>query len=102
MTAVTAMITDISTTADVMTITAITVGAESIAGTRIGTAIGIAIAIGIAMTAIELAPKGKIPSEVHVFCTASSFSWLMLTLSWVTGRIASRLFRRLERPHATH
>ncbi|HVH97881.1 MAG TPA: serine/threonine-protein kinase [Enhygromyxa sp.] len=59
---------------------------------------GVLIVSWVATTAIELSPKSSLGPELHVFCIASSFFWLVIMLSWVTGRITSRLFRRLERP----
>jgi hypothetical protein len=62
---------------------------------------GLLLTSWIATTAIELTPGSKLSAPLHVFCIASSFFWLLLTFSWATGRITSRLFRRLERPPAT-
>lgn len=51
----------------------------------------------VATTAIELAPKSTLNPEVHAFFLWVCFVWLTITMSWATGRLASRLFRRLER-----
>ncbi|HLT37155.1 MAG TPA: serine/threonine-protein kinase [Enhygromyxa sp.] len=55
----------------------------------------------IVATGIEVAPQSSLYPPVHGFFLASNFVWLMITTSWATGRIASRLFRRLERPRAS-
>jgi serine/threonine protein kinase len=56
----------------------------------------------VASTAIELAPGNALNPELHAFFIITCFLWLTVSMSWVTGRIASRLFRRLEQPHAAH
>jgi hypothetical protein len=63
---------------------------------------GLLIVSWMATTAIELTPDSTLHAPIHVFCIASSFFWLVLTSSWLTGRVTSKLFRRLERgPAAT-
>ena len=54
----------------------------------------------IATMAVELSYGNTLNVEIHSFLLDACTSWLMLTLAWVTGRIASRLFARLERRHA--
>lgn len=61
---------------------------------------GLLVGGWIASTAIELAPGNSLNPHLHGFLLIACFVWLSMTMSWVTGRIASRLFRRLERPHA--
>jgi hypothetical protein len=50
-----------------------------------------------AMVAFELVPGNELNAEIHGFFLTIPFVWLTITMSWVTGRITSRLFRRLER-----
>ncbi|MFO7563604.1 MAG: serine/threonine-protein kinase [Enhygromyxa sp.] len=62
---------------------------------------GLLIVSWLVTTGIELTPGSMLYTPVHVFCIASSFFWLTISGSWATGRIASRLFRRLERPRSS-
>jgi tRNA A-37 threonylcarbamoyl transferase component Bud32 len=62
---------------------------------------GVLLVSWIATTSIELSPGSKLGAPLNVFCIASSFFWLMIMLSWMAGRITSRLFRRLEQPAAS-
>lgn len=62
---------------------------------------GLLFAGWVTSTAIELAPESSLYPPVHAFFLVSNFVWLMITGSWATGRITSRLFRRLERPRVS-
>jgi len=61
---------------------------------------GLLIAGWVATTAIEFAPKNTLDPKIHEFFINMSGLWIMLSMAWATGRFASRLFRRLERPPA--
>ena len=51
----------------------------------------------IATMALELGSESDLSPAIHGFCLTTSFAWLVLSASWLAGRVTSRLFRRLER-----
>jgi serine/threonine-protein kinase len=57
---------------------------------------GVLIAGWAAVTAIEFGTESKLDEEVHYLSILCASIWLAFTLSWATGRIASRVLSRLE------
>jgi serine/threonine protein kinase len=51
------------------------------------------------MTAIDFGTPSRLDEPIHYVTIAAAAVWLSVTLSWATGRITSRILRRLEHAH---
>lgn len=58
---------------------------------------GLVLAAWLGATALELSPDTDLGAPIHESVVAAAFAWMTITGGWLSGRVVSLLFARLER-----